>query len=283
MYDTIVIGNGPAGISGAIYLKRFNYNVLVIGKDLGALEGNHYIDNYYGLKHIKGSDLINSGIEQARDLGIDVLKDEVVAIEYGANGFVVKTINSTYETKTVFLTAGKPRTKLLIGSLKEYEGKGISYCAICDGFFFRNKKIGIVGNSYYMKNELEVLKKFSSDITVFTNGLDTDVLDTKVVKDKLVTFTGDENKLTGLDTLNAHYDLDACFIAIGSANATSFAKHLGLQIDEKDNIVVNNFMTNIPGIFAGGDIIGGLAQVSKAVCDGALASLEIKKYLSNLK
>lgn len=283
MYDTIVIGNGPAGISGAIYLKRFNYNVLVIGKDLGALEGNHYIDNYYGLKHIKGSDLINSGIEQARDLGIDVLKDEVVAIEYGANGFVVKTINSSYETKTVFLTAGKPRTKLLIGSLKEYEGKGISYCAICDGFFFRNKKIGIVGNSYYMKNELEVLKKFSSDITVFTNGLDTDVLDTKVVKDKLVTFTGDENKLTGLDTLNAHYDLDACFIAIGSANATSFAKHLGLQIDEKDNIVVNNFMTNIPGIFAGGDIIGGLAQVSKAVCDGALASLEIKKYLSNLK
>ena len=283
MYDTIVIGNGPAGISGAIYLKRFNYNVLVIGKDLGALEGDHYIDNYYGLKHIKGSDLINSGIEQARDLGIDVLKDEVVAIEYGANGFVVKTINSTYETKTVFLTAGKPRTKLLIGSLKEYEGKGISYCAICDGFFFRNKKIGIVGNSYYMKNELEVLKKFSNDITVFTNGLDTDVLDTKVVKDKLVTFTGDENKLTGLDTPNAHYDLDACFIAIGSANATSFAKHLGLQIDEKDNIVVNNFMTNIPGIFAGGDIIGGLAQVSKAVCDGALASLEMKKYLSNLK
>ena len=283
MYDTIVIGNGPAGISGAIYLKRFNYNVLVIGKDLGALEGDHYIDNYYGLKHIKGSDLINSGIEQARDLGIDVLKDEVVAIEYGANGFVVKTINSSYETKTVFLTAGKPRTKLLIGSLKEYEGKGISYCAICDGFFFRNKKIGIVGNSYYMKNELEVLKKFSNDITVFTNGLDTDVLDTKVVKDKLVTFTGDENKLTGLDTLNAHYDLDACFIAIGSANATSFAKHLGLQIDEKDNIVVNNFMTNIPGIFAGGDIIGGLAQVSKAVCDGALASLEMKKYLSNLK
>lgn len=283
MYDTIVIGNGPAGISGAIYLKRFNYNVLVIGKDLGALEGDHYIDNYYGLKHIKGSDLINSGIEQARDLGIEVLKDEVVAIEYGAAGFVVKTINSSYEAKTVFLTAGKPRTKLLIGSLKEYEGKGVSYCAICDGFFFRNKKIGIVGNSYYMKNELEVLKKFSSDITVFTNGLDSDVSDIEVVKDKLVTFTGDGTKLTGLDTINAHYDLDACFIAIGSANATSFAKHLGLQIDEKDNIVVNNFMTNIPGIFAGGDIIGGLAQVSKAVCDGALASLEIKKYLSNLK
>ncbi len=283
MYDTIVIGNGPAGISGAIYLKRFNYNVLVIGKDLGALEGDHYIDNYYGVKHVKGSDLINAGIEQARDLGIDVLKDEVVAIEYAAQGFTVKTVNASYETKTVFLTAGKPRTKLLIKNLKEYEGKGISYCAICDGFFFRNKKIGIVGNSHYMKSELDVLKKFSNDITVFTNGLDTDVSETKVVKNKLVSFTGDENKLTGLDTTNNHYDLDACFIAIGSANATSFAKHLGLQIDEKDNIVVKDFMTNIPGFFAGGDIIGGLAQVSKAVCDGALASLEIKKYLTNLK
>ncbi len=284
MYDTIVIGNGPAGISGAIYLKRFNYNVLVIGKDLGALEGNHYIDNYYGLKHIKGSDLINAGIDQAKDLGVDVLKDEVVAIEYASNGFVVKTIENTYECKTIFLTAGKPRTKLSITNLKEYEGKGISYCAICDGFFFRNKKIGIVGNSFYMKNELEVLKKFSTDITVFTNGLECDLNDgTKIVNEKIVSFTGNSEKLTGLETSSNHYDLDACFIAIGSANATSFAKHLGLQIDEKDNIVVKDFMTNIPGIFAGGDIIGGLAQVSKAVCDGALASMEIKKYLTKLK
>ncbi len=283
MYDTIIIGNGPAGISGAIYLKRFNYNPLVIGKDLGALENSSYIDNYYGVKHIKGSDLIESGIEQAKELGIDVLKDEVVSIEYSSNGFLVKTVSNSYEAKTVFLTTGKTRTKLLAKNLKEYEGKGISYCAICDGFFFRNKKIGLVGNSHFMKSELEVLKKFSKDITIFTNGLDTDVSDVAIEKEKIVSFVGDTNSLTGLDTETKHYDLDACFIAIGSANAFSFAKHLGLQIDENNNIVVKDFMTNIPGIFAGGDIIGGLPQVAKAVCDGALASLEIKKYLSKMK
>ena len=283
MYDTIIIGNGPAGISGAIYLKRFNLNPLVIGKDLGALAKSDYIDNYYGVPHIKGSDLIKTGIAQAKSLGIEVLTDEVVSIEYAAKGFIVKTINNSYEAKTVFLTTGKTRTTLLAKNLKEYEGKGISYCAICDGFFYRGKKLGLVGNSHFMKSELEVLKKFTSDITIFTNGLECDLKNENIVKDKIVSFTGNEDHVTGLDTELNHYDLDGVFIAIGSASAFSFAKHLGLVLDSQNNIVVSDYQTNIPGIFAGGDIIGGFPQVAKAVSDGALASIEIKKYLSNLK
>ena len=86
MFDTIIIGNGPAGISAAIYLKRFNYNPLVIAKDNGALGKSSYIDNYYGISHIKGTDLIDAGVKQARELGIEVLNDEVLSIEYGAKG-----------------------------------------------------------------------------------------------------------------------------------------------------------------------------------------------------
>ena len=280
MYDTIIIGNGPAGITAAIYLKRFNYNPLVIGKDLGALEASGYIDNFYAVPHIKGSDLILKGIEQAKSFGIDVITDEVVSIEYGANGYIVKALNETFEAKTVLLATGKSRSRVFAKNVKEYEGKGISYCAICDGFFYRGKKLGIVGNSHFMENELEVLKKFTNDITIFTNGLDTNVTEFKVVKDKIVSFSGTNDVLTGIDCENAHYDLDGVFIAIGSANAFSFAKHLGLVMDEGQNIVVNDYQTNIPGIFAAGDIIGGLAQVAKAVGDGANVAMSIKKYLN---
>lgn len=281
MYDTIIIGNGPAGITAAIYLKRFNYNPLVIGKDLGALETSGYIDNYYAVPHIKGADLIRKGIEQAKEFGIDVVTDEIVSIEYAANGFMVKALNNTYEGKTVLLATGKARSRVFAKNVKEYEGKGISYCAICDGFFYRGKKLGIVGNSHFMENELEVLKKFTDDITIFTNGLDTNVEGFKVVKDKITSFVGTQDHLTGVDCENGHYDLDGVFIAMGSANAFSFAKHLGLVMDEQQNIVVKDFATNIPGIFAAGDIIGGLAQVAKAVGDGANASMSIKKYLTN--
>lgn len=104
----------------------------------------------------------------------------------------------------------------------------------------------------------------------------------KIVKDKIVSVYGHE-LVEGIETEDNKYALDGLFIAYGTANAQSFAKHLGLHLDDKDNIVTEDYMTNIPGIFAGGDAIGGLLQVAKAVSDGANASLEIKKYLASKK
>ncbi len=280
MYDTIVIGNGPAGVSAAIYLKRFNYNVMVVGNSFGALESSGFIDNYYGVPHIQGKELISRGIDQAKALGADFFQEEVVSITYADSGvgYTVKTTKNSYNTKTVFIATGKARVKLYAKKLKDFEGKGISYCAICDGFFYKNKKIGLVGNSTFMENELEVLEKFSDDITIFSNGVDYKNDNHKVVTDKITSFFGDE-KLQGIETDKDKYDLDGVFIAFGTANAISFAKHLGIMMDEKNNLVVNNFQTNIPGVFAGGDVIGGLLQAAKAVGDGANASVEIKKYL----
>lgn len=282
MYDTIIIGAGPAGVSAAIYLKRFNYNPLIIYKDLGTLGKTTYIDNYYGFEHIKGSELAQKGLDQAKSLGIDIVNDEVTSIEYDTLGFNVTTKESSYIGTTVYLATGKSRNGLLVKGIKEFEGKGISYCAICDGFFYREKKLGLIGSGAFAEGEYEILKKFSSDITIFTNGSDTTIASEKIVKDKIVSVYGNE-LVEGIETENNKYALDGLFIAYGTANAQSFAKHLGLQLDDKDNIVTKDYMTNIPGIFAGGDVIGGLLQVAKAVSDGANASLEIKKYLTNKK
>lgn len=280
MFDSIIIGKGPAGISCAIYLKRYNLNPLVIGYGYGALEANTSIENYYGIKQINGRDLVDASIAQANDLGIDVLSEEVLSITY-TDCFNIKTKNNVYQSKTVFLATGKNRSKIKANNLKEFEGKGISYCATCDGFFYRKKKIAVIGSKDFMIEELEVLKNFTNDILIFTNNekLENEV-DFPVINEKIVSFVGNDN-LEKIVTENSEYNVDAAFIAIGSAQALDFCAHLGIEIDELKNIVVDsNFMTNLPGVFAGGDVIGGLLQVSKAVSDGANAAVKIKQYIT---
>lgn len=146
VYDVIIIGKGPAGITAGIYLKRANHKILIIGKDGGALEKTKAIDNYYGFSDtISGKDLLKQGLEQANRLGIPVQTDEVLGIEKGED-FVVETRNNTYHTKTVILATGTNRNAPKIKGIKELEGKGVSYCAICDAFFYRNKSVAVLGS-----------------------------------------------------------------------------------------------------------------------------------------
>lgn len=277
MVDVIIIGQGPAGISCAIYLKRYNLNPLVIAKDYGALEVNSVIENYYGIKSIDGQELIKEGIEQAKELGIEVVNDEVINIETYPTLEVV-TKNNKYKARSIFLATGKSRSKFIAKGFKDFEGKGISYCATCDGFFYRKKRIGIIGSGDYMLSELEVLRNFTDDIIVFADSkLD---IKEKVVTDKILEFYG-KDALEGVKTSNEDIKLDAMFVALGSQDGFSFAKHLGIMLDEKNNIIVKDYMTNVEGVFAGGDVIGGLTQIVKAASDGANAALKIKKYLES--
>lgn len=283
IYDTIVIGRGPAGISCAVYLKRFNLNPLIIAKDNGTLEQASYIDNYYGFDHISGHDLAMKGIEQAKALDIEMIDAEVVDIQFGAKGYHVKCTAGEFEAKTIFLAMGKKKAMLTIPTRNKFDGSGVSYCAVCDGFFYKNKKIGLVGAGAFMLQEYSVLKNFSKDIIVFTNGEELkEEVEATVVTDKILELIGDK-RLEAVKTANGQYPVDGLFIALGSQSGMSLSYHLGLELDEKGNLKVNNFQTNLPGIFAGGDIIGGFQQASKASADGALASLQIKSYLDSKK
>jgi thioredoxin reductase (NADPH) len=279
-YDTIIIGAGPAGISCAIYLKRYGLNPLVIGNDKSVLFDAHQIENYYGIKSISGKDLYNEGINQAKALGIEVVTDEAIDIVFDMP-YIVKTKNNEYSAKTILLALGSPKNKMAKAS--KYEGEGISYCAVCDGFFYRKKKTGLVGSGDYMLHELEILKPMIPDLTVFTNGVhvSSSLLDgMKVVEEKIISFNGDGH-LESLTTTSNTYELYGCFIAEGAQSSFTFAKHLGIGLDGNNIIVDKNLMTNIPGIFAAGDCIGGLKQVVKAASDGAIAANSINKYLKS--
>lgn len=280
-YDAIVIGGGPAGISNAIYLKRYNYNPVVITSSNSSLE-KAKIENYYGIESISGEDLLKAGVNQAKKLGIDVIEAEVTAID-AFGGINVKTTAGSFSGKVLFLGLGKARNKLTIKGASEFLGSGISMCATCDGFFYKKKNIGILGEGNFMEEELEVLKRFTPNITIFTNGKDYENSEFKVVTKPVLEVKGD-TKLQSLVTEDGEYPLDGLFVALGTANALDFAKHMGIELDDKNNIVVNaDYMTNVPGVFAGGDVIGGMLQVVKAVSDGAQAALAMKKYLSSLK
>lgn len=280
-YDSIIIGSGPAGISCAIYLKRYGLNPLVISTGVGSLSDAHKIENYYGISSISGIELHQNGINQAKALGIEIKEEEAIDIEFG-DEYTVVTKNNKYASKTIMLALGTPRNKMNIAS--RFEGVGVSYCAQCDGFFYRNKRVAVIGNGQYMKHELDVLRGFISDITVFTNGkeLEANIDGVRVIKDKITSFNGNDY-LESISTANDIFPIDGVFIALDTQSSFTFAMHLGIGLRGNDIIVDEKLMTNLPGIFAGGDCIGGLKQIVKAASDGAIAAQSIKEYLKDNK
>lgn len=275
MREIVIIGSGPAGVAAATYLKRFNKDVLVITSDSSTLSTAHLIENYYGFKSITGEELYQNGLEQLKHLEVEVISDSVLEIEFYSH-FVIKTTNNVIEAKKVILATGKARNKLKIKNYKDYEMKGLSYCATCDGFFYRDLRIGLIGSGQAMLHELDFLKNITNDITIFTDGESINLEGYKVVTDKLDSFYGD-TMLEGIKTANDKYDLDGVFVAIGSASTFDFIKHLGIATDSNNNILVDeSYQTNIPNLYAIGDAIGGVLQITKATYDGMMIAYKLR-------
>ena len=281
MKPVIIIGYGPAGISAAIYLKRAGMHPFVIGKDHGSFSsGQEIVDNYYGFPEaINGKTLIANGIKQAKRLGIELTNESVIGLQEIENGFEVQTEHHTYQTRAILLATGKRRLALKKPGFKKFLGKGISLCATCDGFFYRKKKLALIGTGKYMVQELNHLKRITDDITIFTNNKTlTETVDFKVVTEPIHSFIGD-SKLKTIKTTSASYDFDGAFVAIGTPSALEFAQTLGILMDKQNIVVDQNYQTNIPGLFAAGDIIGGKLQIAKAVYDGMMVAESIYEYL----
>lgn len=282
MKDVIVIGNGPTGISASLYLNQLNHDVLIIGKDLGILSKNDMIENFYGHPRIDGQTLIQKGIDQAIEAGIDYKKDSVLQINKVDNYFEVITVNAKYLSKTVVIATGNKRLQMRSKGFLVFKGRGIHLCAKCDGFFYKNKSIALIGSGPYMEQELNILENYTSHITIFSNGVQYENSKYAVVTDKIVEFAG-EHRLNKIITSENSYDLQGAFVAIGFPKATELALKLGILTD-KSNIVVDEKMeTNISGVFAGGDCIGGKLQIAKAIFDGLKISDGVHSHLKSIK
>lgn len=286
MYDVIVIGNGPAGISAAIYTLRANLKTAVIGKDGGALEKADIIQNYYGIEQISGKELVSNGINQAKKLGAEYINEEVVALESKDNIFKVVTNLNEYLAKAVVIATGTLRNVSSINGLKEFEGKGVSYCAMCDAFFFKDKDVAVLENGSFAMHEILELLPVVNTVSVLTNGKEK----LNIREEKVKVFDKNIKKVSGTDRLekvefedNTDISVDGVFVAEGVATSIDFARRIGAEIKGNNIVVDNDYMTSVAGLFAAGDCIGGLLQVSKAVSDGAKAGVSVINYLRGKK
>ena len=283
MYDVIILGGGPAGISASLYCRRANKNVKIIYNDESGLIKAHKIDNYYGFENgISGEELYKTGLKQAENLGVEITKEEVLKIEMDNGFFKVCTDKNNYESKTIIIAIGAKKNSLNVQGVQELEGKGISYCAICDGFFYKNKDVVVVGSGNYAISETNDLINIARKITILTNGekapefrADNVEIVTKNIKEISGNNKVEEVRFDDDSTIKT----DGVFIAQGTAGATELAKKLGLLLNNNKIAVNENMETNIKGIYACGDCTGGLLQVSKAVYEGAKAGLAVIDFL----
>ena len=278
MYDVVIIGSGPAGITAGIYLKRAKKNCIIISNGKSALEKANKIENYYGIESISGKELYNIGLKQAKNLGIEIAYDEVTNLAYESN-FIVTTANREYEAKNVVIATGTNRNVPNIKGVKEYEGKGVSYCAICDAFFFRNKDVAVIGNGNYAIHEAKQLKPVAKSVTILTNGKEMvqnrDSNEFEIDETPIREFRG-KNSIEEVEfDNNKTRKIDGVFIAIGTASSTDLAKKIGANVKNNNIVVDENMQTTVEGLYACGDCTGGLLQINKAIYEGAKAAISI--------
>lgn len=294
-FDVVIIGAGPAGISASLYVKRAGYKVLVLYHGESQLEKAHKIENFYGfVDGITGSDLYKNGIQQAKNLGIEVKSQEVTGIEvlsYGENPlYSVKSTTSGYTAPVVIIAAGNKKLRPPVKNLVEFEGRGVSYCAVCDGFFYRKKKTCVIGNKNFALEEARYLSNLAEKVTILTNGLSSGEINSllagsniKLDTRKILEIEGNEKVTAVRFDDGTSISVDGVFVAMGEAGGADFAKKIGLVLTG-DSITVNEKMcTSAKGIFSCGNVNGGLLQVSKAVYEGAVAGLSAVDYLKNLE
>lgn len=303
LYDVLIIGTGPAGITAGIYAKRANLKVAMFERDTpgGQLSKYNEIENYTGTKKVAGYELATMMIDHAYELGIEVIYDEVTEVKVEGNVKKVITPNGTYETKTVIVATGNVPRRLGVENEDALAMNGISWCAICDGPLYKERKLVVIGGGNSAVEEAAYLATLATHVTVVQN-LDFLTADPKA-QDILTSmpnvdfrfgsvvtkFEMENNTLTGVTIKNNKGEsetisAEGVFEYVGLIPVTTFIKGLGIT-NQWGYIEANEKMeTAIPGIYAAGDVIvKQIRQVITAAADGAIAAQNALKYIESWK
>lgn len=301
IYDLIIIGTGPAGLSASIYASRYKLNHLLLGATIGGqINEIRQLENWPGDIAVSGFDLLSRFVEHAKSLGVTPQNESVVEIKRAdENTFEIVTGNATHNTRAVILAMGTEYRKLNVPGEKELTGKGVSYCATCDAMFFRDKVVSVIGGGNAAATSALGLTDFASKVYLIYRGdrlpaepiwLDKIAANPKieVIKNTNIIEIKGEQKVEKVILDKAYNDktyleTDGVFVEIGSEPGIELAERLGVEIDEQGYIKVNADMsTNVPGIFAAGDITTGsnkFRQIITASAEGAVAANGVYKML----
>lgn len=304
IYDVVVIGSGPAGMTAALYASRSNLSTLMLERGVpgGQMINTAEIENYPGFNSIVGPELSEKMFEGAKQFGAEYAYADVQEIQQGTEYKTIIAGKKTFKTRSIIIATGAEHRKLNVSGENEYNGRGVSYCAVCDGAFFRNKELVVVGGGDSAVEEGTYLTQFAKKVTIIHRRDELraqKILQDRAFKNEKVEFIwdstvenvyGDDNKVTGVSVRNVHtnevkeFAADGAFIYVGILPNTDQFRDLGIT-DEEGWIPTNETMeTSQPGIFAIGDVrLTPLRQVATAVGDGSLAGNAVFHYVEKLK
>lgn len=292
MLPLVIIGAGPAGLSAAIYTSRASIPTLVLGCS-PKVAGDYDIDNYFGfVETISGTDLLARGLEQAQRFGTAVSCEKVLSIyARPEGGFNVKTDVMERSCCAVILATGVTRVRPGIKNLGDYEGKGVSYCVSCDGFFYKQRPVAVLGEGLFAANQALELLTYTPDVRVITQGKSLTmspefidklaVANIPVIEQKVESLEGDNGLSAVVLSSGERLEVDGLFVAMGEASSLDFARAMGVTLQNNFVEVDTTFTTSVPGVFAAGDCTGGFLQISVAVGEGAVAAKSAISYIKN--
>ncbi len=300
-YDVVIIGGGPAGLSAGIYTARARLNCLLIERGAvgGQIINTEWVENYPGFaENISGIDLTEAMHKQAAKFGLKTLIAGVTGIDIKGNQKVVRTSQGDFTAKAIIVAGGSERQKLGVPGEAEFTGRGVSYCATCDGPFFKDKALAVVGGGNAAITEAVELTRFASKITVIHRRDElraTKILQEKAFAEKKINILWDSvlEEIAGDTFVNrvrvnnvktkkkSDLEVSGVFMAVGFKPNTDYLKDI-LKLEDNGAIVTNEKMeTGVPGIFAAGDIrSSSIRQVIAAAGDGAVAAIGAEKYVS---
>jgi thioredoxin reductase (NADPH) len=304
IYDVIIAGAGPAGLTAAVYTSRANLSTLMIERGIpgGQMANTEDVENYPGYEHILGPDLSNKMFEHAKKFGAEYAYGDIKEIIDGEEYKRVLTGKKEYKARAVIVTTGAEYKKLGVPGEKEYSGRGVSYCAVCDGAFFKNKELVVVGGGDSAVEEGVYLTRFATKVTIVHRRDELraqKILQQRAFDNDKINFIwnhtikeihGDESNkvshLTLVDTQTGEeqeFKANGTFIYVGMLPLNAAVKNLGIT-NEAGYVETNEKMeTRVPGIFAAGDIREKtLRQIVTATGDGSIAAQAAQHYIETL-
>lgn len=296
-FDVLIIGAGPSGLSAGIYAKRANLSVAVFEKSTpgGKVNTATKIENYAGIASISGPELAFQIYEHAMNMGVNIKSEEILSIDKKDNYFLVSTLKNTYETYSIIIASGLSNKKMQLKNESTFEGRGVSYCATCDGNFFKNKNVAVIGNDDIAINEAMYLANLCSKVYYLTKQIDKYDLEKlnkfsniEVIDNSKAIAINGENSVSSLVYLKdgkKHEILVKGVFPLGEeVTNLRFLLNLGVQIEKNFIVVDKNMATNVKGVFASGDVTNNpLKQIVTAAGDGAVAATSAIKYVREIK
>ena len=298
-YDVLIIGTGVSGLAAAMYSGRFQLRTAIIGEMTGGtIITTDDVANYPGFKNISGMDLAERIKEHALEYKIDLIEEKVTAVVKLKNGLFRATADGKdYESKTVIFATGTKWRTLDVPGEKEFLNKGVHYCALCDGAFYQDKAVAVIGGSYSAAKDALVLTQYASKVFMIyrKDKIRAEPINLqRVLSDKKITVITNTNvteikgdadvKKIMLDKpFNGKKELalDAVFVAVGHIALSDLAKNLGVKLNDKGEIIIDRqAKTNVPGIFAAGDVVDtNFKQAITGVAEGVLASYAAYSFI----